>query len=254
MRKSPSSICSTLLLAGIALMSGGPAHGEEPAGNTSATPDATAPATPAAPDSLMLDLLPRRTKQAVCLTGTFAGQAIEVEDWRKPGHEPVPGVFRFGEPVMRPVPLTRPDQAVASMTLSLTYDDRKSDYDWIYNFILMATMADGSLKLFGAGECPWYASPHSLGNGEVWPPSTTKLGCGIDCDGGGMGLERIAGTRAMALHFDGEGIGMRMSAGCGGRGGDYRLGTGDADNKVLFRLEPAKASACKPLVKWLKRH
>lgn len=253
MRKTPASIRSTLLLvAGIALLPWGPALGEEPASNAAATPATAAPSAPAAPGTLMLDLLPRRLNRSVCLTGTFSGQAVEMEDWRNPGHEPVPGVFRFGEQVMRPVPLTKPDQTVAAMTLSLTYDDRKADYDWIYNFILMATMADGSLKLFSAGECPWYASPHRFDAGDFYPANSTKLGCGIDCDGGGMGLERIAGTRAMALHFDGDGIGLRMSAGCSG--GSYRLGTGPADDKVHFRLEPAKASACKPLVKWLKQY
>lgn len=45
-----------------------------------------------------------------------------------------------------------------------------------------------------------------------------------------------------------------MSLGCGGSTDDFRLGTGDYDKAVTFRLEPAKASACKPLVKWRKSH
>lgn len=206
-----------------------------------------APTPPA--DDRISDLLPPDVAQSRCYSGTFSGQSVELQDWSDPGLEPVPGVFQFGKQVMRPKPETLPAEEIASLTLRLIHDDRKADYDWIYNFILLAEMRDGSRKMFGAGECPWYATPQTGSDGETSSPNTIGLACYIDCDGGGMALRRVSGQSALELYFYGHGIGLRMSAGCGG-GGSYRIGTGETDQETAFRIEPAEDARCKPLVDW----
>lgn len=207
------------------------------------------PGHPEAKSAVIKPLLPQSAGQAVCFSGTFPDKSLDMEDWSHTTLEVVPGVLQFGEPVMRPVPRHLPGQKVTGLTLSLTYDDRSSDYDWIYNFRLMATLDDGRPVLFASGECPWYDKTKTVEDrGEV-KGNTDHLGCYIDCDGGGMGMTRISGTTGLDLRFWGDGLGLRMSAGCGGRG-SYRLGTGDADDDVPFHLAPAGAAQCAPLEAW----
>jgi hypothetical protein len=52
---------------------------------------------------------------------------------------------------------------------------------------------------------------------------TTTLRCGIDCDGGLMEVERVAGSRDVIFRFGAAAGGLRMSRGCSG-GGTYHVG------------------------------
>lgn len=239
--------CLVLVFPFVALSSGSPAEADDP---EFVTPRAVANSHSAEASSpLIKPMLPESVGKAVCFSGTFSDRTLELEDWSRPESEPVRGLFQSGKPVMRPVPARKPGQRVTALTLSLTYDDRKSDYDWIYDFLLMATLDDGELVLFASGECPWYDKDQSLDTGGIHPGNADKLGCYIDCDGGGMGVRRLAGTTSLDFRFWGDGFGLRMSAGCGGHG-SYRLGTGENDDDVPFLLAPAEADKCAPLVNW----
>ena len=101
--------------------------------------------------------------------------------------------------------------------------------------------------LQAAGECP-------LGSRAVDKAERTTLHCGIDCDGGGMEVERVAGTGDVIFRFDAGAGGLRMSGGCSG--GPYHVG-GEAKpyelrkvrEPVSFRLTPMPAQACAALRK-----
>jgi hypothetical protein len=120
---------------------------------------------------------------------------------------------------------------VRSLTLQLVHDSRKADYDWIYNFRIAAEV-DGLGTLYAAGECPWYVRSNTSG-----------IGCGIDCDGGSFGVDRVPGAQALWLSID-PSLGLRMKAGCGGRGA-YRVKP--AGSGAVFRLQQAPPAACRAL-------
>jgi hypothetical protein len=183
------------------------------------------------------------------MTGTFASQAMDVEDWSKSKMEPTKHLAPDGKPHMRPVPPVMKDMAVRSFTLQLVYDTRAADYDWIHNFRLLAEV-EGVGTLYASGECPWYAKDKAWGwDKRRITGSTTNLGCYIDCDGGGFDLDRVAGAPAVAMSFDPR-IGLKMKGGCGG-GGIYRVKP--TTSGITFRLQTASPEACRPLEDWASR-
>lgn len=199
--------------------------------------------------ALVAPLLPQQEGQSVCLSGSFTSQVMDVEDWSKAKMEPTKHLSPDGKPYMRPVPPVMKDMGVRSFTLQLVYDTRTADYDWIHNFRLSAEV-DGVGTMFAAGECPWYAKDKVYGwDKREITGNTTDIGCYIDCDGGGFGLERVPGTPALLMSFDPR-IGLRMKGGCGG-GGTYRIKP--ATSGITFRLQTASAEACKPLDEWASR-
>jgi hypothetical protein len=197
-----------------------------------------APSAEPAQDGLIAPLLPQQGGQSACYVGTFTGQAMDVEDWSRTRLEPTRHLSPDGKPYMRPVPPVLKDRTVASFTLQLTRDGRQSDYAWIYDFRLSAEV-DGLGSLYGAGECPWFTGDKKDGPAA----STVSLTCGIDCDGGMFGLERVAGAAALTMSFDPR-IGLRMKGGCGGEG-SYRIVP--TASGTVFRLQPAGAEACRAL-------
>ncbi len=195
------------------------------------------------------ELLPKSLGGKVCYTGQFSKRTVEIEDWSNPKQVPVPGLIQFGKQVMRPEPEKLADQEISSLTLLLAYDDRSSDYDWIYNFTLRAAPVQLQKELLAAGECPWYEKDKVIG-GVLVKADKSRLGCGIDCDGGLMAVVRDPSSDELLLSFDGS-SGLRMSAGCGG-GGSYRVGTGEKDGEAAFLLKKADTAFCKPLEDWLE--
>ena len=199
--------------------------------------------------ALMGPLLPKSAGKTACFAGTFTGQVIDVEDWSRTRTEPSGTYMPDGRPYTRPVPATTKDVPVRSFTLELTYDTRKSDYDWIYNFRLLAE-ADGIGTMYASGECPWYARDKVFGSDKrKITGSTSSLFCYIDCDGGGFDLERAPDAPAVVMSFDPR-IGLRMKGGCGG-GGIYRINPASAG--VRFRLQATSAEACRPVREWAAR-
>jgi hypothetical protein len=189
----------------------------------------------------MAPLLPPAVEgQSTCFAGTFVGQALDLEDWSKTQLVALDRLAPDGKPYMRPVPRELKDKPVHGFVLQLIHDDRKSDYDWIYNFRLAAEV-EGVGTLFAAGECPWFA-----GSPILAPRS--GIYCYIDCDGGGFNVDRVPGAQALYVSF--ESYGLRMKAGCGG-GGSYRVKAGTPG--AVFRLKQASAATCQPLEQMANR-
>jgi hypothetical protein len=200
----------------------------------------------ARPNALIAPLLPHARGETACFAGTFSGQSMDVEDWSKARLVPLDRLSPDGKPYMRNEPPVLKGRQIKSFTLQLLYDDRKSDYDWIYNFRLVAHIEDIG-ETYAAGECPWFAGGTAAG--RQYRLNVTELVCGIDCDGGGFELERVAGTDALAMQFDPR-IGLRMKGGCGG-GGAYSLRA--AGKPAVFRLEKAAPATCRHLEDPAKR-
>lgn len=195
-----------------------------------------------APDALFKPLLPG-PKQAVCYTGTFTGRTMDIADWGKPRTEDRAYVAPDGSRgITKDFPREK-NVAVTTFVLRLDADDRTASYDRIYNFALVA-QTGGPGVLVARGECPWYDKLYVDKDlpGYRIEANTTRLGCGIDCDGGSFALSRIAGTRSVVIGFDE--MGLLMKKGCGG-GGRFRVHANASGGD--FRLEPAPLSRCKSL-------
>jgi hypothetical protein len=200
--------------------------------------------SPPADSAMIGRLLPQSEGRSACFRGTFSGQAMDIEDWSRTRSEPAGTFMPDGQPYMRPVPVVAEGVPIRSFTLQLVYDSRTADYDWIYNFRLLAD-AEGVGSMYAAGECPWYArDKYDRDTQRQITASTTQLGCYIDCDGGFFDLERVAGAPAVTMAFDAV-HGLRMKRGCGG-GGIYRV-KAPSSSGILFRLQAASAETCRPL-------
>lgn len=208
-------------------------------------------------DAVIEPLLAQKVGDAVCFAGTFAGLEVNVWDYSKAKQVPVAGLFRFGAQVTRPEPFVHVGQQLTAMTLLLTHEEREVQYEphksvreATHDFRLRVSLQGWPAALQAAGECP-------LGRRVADKAARTTLHCGIDCDGGGMEVERIAGTADVIFRFHAGGGGLRMSGGCSGGqpyhvGGDakpYDVKLQEARKPVSFRLTPMPAEACAVLRK-----
>ena len=196
-------------------------------------------------------LLAKKVGEAVCFTGQSTGLSVNVWDYAKAKQVPVPGLFRFGEPVMRPEPAVYSDQEVTSLTVLLYRDGRQHEsYDEMHDFELQVTLKGWQHALSAAGECPWAGPKKSRLFTDEPHPAT--LVCGIDCDGGSMRIERVAGTGDVIFRFDAAGGGLRMSSGCSAgplhAGGEARPFEPNErlvrKNPAAFRLRSMSKEAC----------
>jgi len=198
-------------------------------------------------------LLAKKVGDAVCFSGTFKNLRVNVWDYAKAKAVPVPGLFRFGEQVMRPEPHVYVDQSLTAMTLLLSRDEREHEHwDEMHVFRLSISLEGWPAPLQAAGECQLRFTNRPIEGSRDSAGVTTRFSCGIDCDGGLMEIARVAGTGDVMFRFDPRGGGLRMSTGCSG-GQSYHVG-GDAkpyDNElqivrksVSFRLTPTPADAC----------
>lgn len=111
------------------------------------------------------------------------------------------------------------DEAVILATGDGRLEKRYFDYD----FILAAKLKDRTGTLYASGDCA----------------SAEGIGCGVDCDGGGIEIEPMAGqddTILVRLER------IRMTLGCG-EGEEMELEAGE-DDKV-FKLRKAPTATCK---------
>lgn len=178
-----------------------------------------------------------------CFTGTYAAHSVDIEDWTKGKQVPSGKLRPDGTPHMWTVFDRETNVPVERVTLRLDHDTRKSDYDWIFNFTLVA-QTSGKGMLHARGECPWYDKDVvETPIGLKLPAGAFTLACGIDCDGGLMDLTRMTGRGALSLAF-GRRIGLTMKPGCGG-GGRFRVYANASEQE--FRLDPAPQSACAQL-------
>lgn len=192
--------------------------------------------------SLIKPLLPAPDTYA-CFEGDFADASVDIDDWSKSkmimtGKKLPDGSDGYTIAFER----TR-DVSVTRFALRLDYDDRKADYDWIYNFTLVGQMTGYGI-LHARGECPWYEAGGIETPLGTLPIGALRLGCGIDCDGGSMSVTRITGTDRLALSFGDFGLSMKL--GCGG-GGRFRVR--DNSRGQTFTLKPAPQAVCRSLTR-----
>src|SRR5262249_26771442 len=139
-------------------------------------------------------LLAPKVGDTVCFSGIFQGLKVNIWDYSNVKQVPVPKLFRFGEQVTRPEPYVHVDQELTAMTLLLKHSEREVQYEphastqeETHDFQLTISLQGWSAALQAAGEC-------SVSRQFVDRAGAT-LHCAIDCDGGGMEVERVAGTR-----------------------------------------------------------
>jgi hypothetical protein len=130
-----------------------------------------------------------------------------------------------------------PKQQVTAMTLSIRYtplaedeatliakDDGGVEKQYFrYDFLLAAKTRDRKETLFSSGDCS----------------SAEGIGCGVDCDGGGIDIEPVPGGNGSILVRLER---IRMSFGCSGEVHEIDLEGGEDDK--LFRLDQASAATC----------
>ncbi len=95
-----------------------------------------------------------------------------------------------------------------------------------YDFLLAAKTRDRKETLFASGDCS----------------SAEGIGCGVDCDGGGIDIEPIPGGNGSILARISQSGYIRMSFGCSGEVHEINLEAGE-DDKV-FRLDKAPPATC----------
>lgn len=130
-----------------------------------------------------------------------------------------------------------PKQKVTDMTLSIRYtplaedeatliakDDGGIEKQYFrYDFLLAAKTRERKETLYASGDCA----------------SADGIGCGVDCDGGGIAIEPIPGGDGSILVKLER---IRMSFGCSGEVHEIDLEGGEDDK--LFRLDKVPDSAC----------
>ena len=129
-----------------------------------------------------------------------------------------------------------PQQKVTELILSLRYDALSEDEATLiakedggtekqyfrYDFTLAAKVRDHTGTLYASGDCA----------------SAEGIGCGVDCDGGGIEIEPMAGQDDSVLVRLER---IRMTLGCG-EGEDMELEGGEADK--VFKLSKAPPALC----------
>ena len=159
-------------------------------------------------------LLPPGPKAKLCLARTYDARHMK----RHP-KQTVAGVVLY----LRYVPLSDEDA-----TLVTTEDGGTEKRPFRYDFTLAATVK-GKGTYYAAGDCA----------------SAQAIGCGVDCDGGGIEIEPLAGKDTVLMRLER----IRMTPGCEGEGSEVDLEGGE-DDKV-FKLGAAPLSICKKVQKIL---
>lgn len=132
-----------------------------------------------------------------------------------------------------------PKQNVTELLLSIRYrplseedavleatDDGGIDKRrFIYDFTLAAKVRDQKDTLYASGDCS----------------SAEGIGCGVDCDGGGLALAPTGGDGTVMMHLER----IRMTLGC--LEGPHQVDLQGGEDDKTFRLEPTPVAACKEM-------
>lgn len=169
-----------------------------------------------------------------CFQGSFTGKALDMTAWPS-----------YAEQAQGKGTVTKLlGQPVSHVALHLTFTNGREarNETWDMDFTVNVTAPLLKQELFAHSGCIW-SGWDTKTETERSPPF--KLGCSIDCDGGGFTAERMPGTRSLAVRF----WDLAMQSGCEG-GGRYRLSTIEPLETGTFRVDPAPLDACKPLKAW----
>lgn len=128
-----------------------------------------------------------------------------------------------------------PKQRVTEMVFSLRYitfeEDEsgqpKEDANYHYWFTLAAKLRDKPDMAFANGTCGSYGG----------------IGCGVDCDGGGVILEPRA-DGDLLVRLDREYSYVRMTAGCGEEEEEDGVFLEAGEDDKVFKLSKVPASTC----------
>jgi len=201
------------------------------------------------------DLLARNVKDIVCFRGSFTGHGINVRDYLKAKSVPAPDLSQDGKQVMRTVPAIYVGQDVRSLTVLVEREDGVSEnWDEMHGFSLKVSMRGWRGPLYTEGSCSWRGSDKLVkGTSEVAEANTSTLSCHVDCEGGGMEMRRVPGSRDVIFHFHNTDEGLRMSGSPKDEGSYYLGGSGkpleeaapgEEKHPVEFRLSPMPAKQC----------
>jgi len=129
-----------------------------------------------------------------------------------------------------------PSQKVTAMQFQIRYhrhdpDKQNPEGQRNYYFGMAAKVRGQTKTLHASGECT---------------SSQGKIYCGIDCDGGGVLIERHVREGGLTVKFEDSRAYLRMTLGCGGEEGRSVNLTPGADDRV-FHLVKASPSACRRL-------
>src|SRR5262245_39782489 len=197
-------------------------------------------------DALINKLIPQRPGKTVCFAGDFDDVPLDEEHVTPPPTRDGVATYRFTTHRVR--------RAVLQLEYARMAPHPDSDapgHDRLYTFTLAVHLADRKGPLHAAGHCDWRNHDFKTKDGVVHVPRTTSaLECGIECDGGGMTVERVKGTAALTLRLDPHQR-LRMTASCGG--GFRNIVFDGRDEGREFRLMPTAAQTCRPLKRWLSK-
>lgn len=208
------------------------------------------------PGTLIEDVLPPyRISAEICLEGRFTGKALDVDDWHHPIRGTRPAQDVDGLPSL---PTQMRDQPVRRVQLYLKQIKREfAGDDRLYEFKVLVEVGGVSAPMVGSGDCSYRSRRHVMDESWTLEPTTTSMRCGIDCDGGGMDLSRVAGSGEIELTFGATGI--RMSGAC--FGANFRIGAlrrdavtaeplAEQPKPPAFRLHRTSAKSCTTLARW----
>ena len=146
---------------------------------------------------------------------------------------------------MRPVPASTKAVPIRSFTLrAAPTTRRKADYDWIYNFRLLAE-AEGVGTMYASGECPWYAKDKVLGldkrkiTGSTTDLSATSTATVAASTSSACASAPAVTCRSIRRHRPQDEGRLRR--------GRHLPDQGDVAPGIAFRLQTASAEACRPI-------
>jgi hypothetical protein len=128
-----------------------------------------------------------------------------------------------------------PQQTVTAMRLLISAETLPEDKSLNYSFAMGLAFRNRPGDFASSGSCGHPAAAQES-------PDKLALGCGVDCDGGGIGLELVNADKAILLRVDSVAIWDNSKP------DDERTSLeGGAEDRV-FRLDRVKLDECKPLM------
>jgi hypothetical protein len=174
-------------------------------------------------------LLPHQKGRAFCYVSSGAPVTYPLEDFPAGKKPRTLAIRRF----------------VFQLASRQHYDDDSTNPPtpgkFYYEYGLMAEVVGKKSRLVAAGEC-----------GSV---SMRGFGCGVECDGGSVYFEPLAGTDSLTMRIsDGSGR-FRMTWGCGGEGEEGSRSEVLAYDPATpaVRLDRAELKACARVEKMFRR-